>query len=109
MVNFKWPCQGVPGRFSRLSVRLSVSAQVTISRFTGSSPTAGSARTVQSLPGVLSLSLSLCPSHARALSLSLKINKHLKKYFLRARETECVWWRGRERERETESKAGSRL
>ena len=65
------------------SIRLSVSAQVTISRFVGSSPASGPALPGQSLLGILSLSLSLCPSHAHAcsrslslsLSLSLKINK----------------------------------
>ena len=38
---------------------------------TGSSPVSGSALTVQSMLGILSLSLSLCSSLAHALSLSL--------------------------------------
>ena len=52
-------------------------------RFVGSGPASGSAKTVQILLGILSLSLSLslppslCPS-LLALSLSLKINKLLK-------------------------------
>ena len=40
-----------------------------------SEPTSGSVLTVQSLLGILSLPLSLCPSPACSLSLSLKINK----------------------------------
>ena len=51
---------GAPGGLGRVSVRLLISAQVTISRFVGSSPVLGSARTVWSLLGILSLSLSLC-------------------------------------------------
>ena len=52
-------------------------AQVMISRFVGLSPTSGSVLTVQSLLGILSLSISPCPTSAR--SLSLKINKLFKK------------------------------
>ena len=60
-----------------MSVRLSVSAQVTISRFVGSSPESRSAWTARNLLGSLSLLLSAPP----LLSLSLsKINK-LKKRF----------------------------
>ena len=51
---------GVPGWLSQLSIRLLISAQVMISRFVGSSPTLGSALTVWSPLGTLSLSLSLC-------------------------------------------------
>ena len=50
-------------------------AQVMISRFMSSSPASGSVLTAQSLePALNSVSPSLCPSPARALSLS-KINK----------------------------------
>ena len=56
------------------------SAQVTISWFSSSSPVSGSVLTAE--PGAcfgFCVSLSLCPSHTHALSLSLsKINKHLK-------------------------------
>ena len=38
-------------------------------------PVWGSARSVQSLLGILSLSLSLCPSLTHSLCLSLKITK----------------------------------
>ena len=48
--------------------------QVMISWFMGLSPASGSAVTVWSLLGILPLPLSLCPSPARALSLS-QINK----------------------------------
>ena len=61
-------CLGAPGWLSRLSVRLLVLAQVVISWFTSSSPALASALAVQSLLGILSLSL--CPSPASSLSLS---------------------------------------
>ena len=66
-----------PEWFSWLSIQLLVSAQVMISWFVGSSPTLGSALVVQSLLGILSLSL---PLLLLTLSLSLKINKLLKIY-----------------------------
>ena len=64
----------VPGWLRQLSIRLSVSAQVMISRFVGSSPASGFALTVPSLLRILSL-LFLCPSpcspgHAHGLPLS---------------------------------------
>ena len=52
-------------------------AQVMISQFVSSSPVSDSVLTDQSLePALDSVSPSLCPSLAHALSLSLKINKH---------------------------------
>ena len=57
-------------------VKHPTSAQVMISRFVGSNPASGSALTVQSLLGILSLPLSLC----LMLSFSLKISK-LEKFF----------------------------
>ena len=59
-----------PGWLSRLGVWLLVLTQVTILRFVSSRPAPGSVLTAQSLLGILSLSLSLCPSPGRALSLS---------------------------------------
>ena len=50
---------GVPGGLRRLSVRPSISAQVTISRFMRSSPRSDSVLTAWSLLGILSLPLSL--------------------------------------------------
>ena len=63
------------GAWVAQSVERPTSAQVTISRLVSSSPTLGSVLTARRLLGIppLSLSLSLCPSIARALSL--KINK----------------------------------
>ena len=61
---------------SWLSLRLLVSAQVMISWSVSSSPALGSRLTVQSLFGILSFSLSPCPSPALALS---KINKQTNK------------------------------
>ena len=61
---------GAPGWLSPFSIRLLVSAQVTISPFMGLSPASGSVLTAWSLLGVLSLSLSLCTSPAVSLSLS---------------------------------------
>ena len=69
---------GVLKQLSWLSVQLLVSAQIMISWFTGWSLTWGSVLTVQSLLGVL-LSLSLCPSPAHVLSLSLSLSKQINK------------------------------
>ena len=44
-------------------------------RFVSSSPTSGSTLIVRSLLGILSLSLPLCLSPARSLSLSLSFSK----------------------------------
>ena len=63
---------GVPERLSRLSVRLLISAHVMISQFASSSPSLGSVLTARSLPGIICLLLSLCPSLILSLSLSLK-------------------------------------
>ena len=66
------------------SVKCSTSAQVMISGFMGSSPSLASVLTAQSLESALdSVSLSLCPSPARALfSPPSKMNK-LKKIFFK--------------------------
>ena len=67
---------GTPGWLSWLSIRLLISAQVMISWLLRSSPVWGSALTLQSLLGILSLPLSLpLPAHALSLSLSLSLNK----------------------------------
>ena len=60
------------------SVERPTSAQVMISQFMSSSPASGSVLTAQSLESALdSVSPSLCPFPAHALSLSLSIiNKH---------------------------------
>ena len=62
-----WVAQSVKGYN-----QLVISAQVMISRFVSSRPKLGSALTVQSLLGILSLSLSLYPS---LLVLSLSLSK----------------------------------
>ena len=63
------------GAWEAQSVGSLTSAQVMISTFMGSSPVSGSVLTVQSLePASDSVSPSLCPSSAHALSLSI-INK----------------------------------
>ena len=69
------------GTWVAQSVKCLTSAQVMISLFIGSSPVLGSVLTAQSLePASDSVLLSLCPSPAHALSLSVsKINKTLKK------------------------------
>ena len=67
----------VRGWLSWLSDRLLVLAQAMISWFMSSNPVLGSVLTEQSLLGILSLSLSLCPSPAH--DLSLKISKYFKK------------------------------
>ena len=59
---------GTLGWLSQLSVRLFVSAQVTISRFVSLSPKSGFSLTVWSLLEILSLPFSLCPSLTRAFS-----------------------------------------
>ena len=66
------------GAWVAQSVERLTSAQVMISRSVSSSPASGSVLTAQSLEPVPdSVSLSLCPSPAHTLSLSLaKINKH---------------------------------
>ena len=61
-----------PGAWVAQSAKLSISAQVMISRLVGLSPESGSVLTVQSLLGILSLPLSAPPPFV--LSLSLKIN-----------------------------------
>ena len=64
------------GSWVAQSDELPTSPQVMISKFMSSSPILGSVLTAQSLEAALdSVSPSLCPSLARALSLSLK-NKH---------------------------------
>ena len=65
--------KGTPGWLSRLSGRLLVSAQVMISRFLSLSPTSGSALTMWSLLGILSLPLSA--PLPLALSVSLEMHK----------------------------------
>ena len=86
ITDFQDKGKGTPGCLSRLSVWLSISAQVMISWFVGSSPMSCSVLTAHTEPGAcfrICVSLSLCPSPA-ALSLSLslsKINKHYKKSF----------------------------
>ena len=71
---------GARGWLCQLSVPLLMLAQVVIPRLVGSSPASGSVLTAWSLLGIFSLSLSLCPSpgHTLSLSVSLKINKHLR-------------------------------
>ena len=69
---------GAPGWLSWLSVQLWISAQVMISRFMSSSPASGSVLNACSEPGSCfgcCVSLSLCPSPACTLSLSLKVNE----------------------------------
>ena len=69
------------GAWVAQSVRRPTSTQVMISWFVGSSPTLGSELTAQNLePASDSVSPSLCPFPAHALSLFLK-NKDLKKNF----------------------------
>ena len=72
---------GVPGWLSWWSVWLLILAQVMISRLAALSPRSGSVLTALSLIGILSLPLSALPPTilSLSLSLSLKINKHLKK------------------------------
>ena len=67
---------GVPGGLGRWSIRLLVSAQVTISRFVSSSPASGSGLTAQSLePASHSVSPSLSAPSLLTLCLSLSQNK----------------------------------
>ena len=65
------------------SIKHLTPAQVMISQFVGSSTRSGSVLMAQSLEAALdSVSLSLCPSPAHTLFLSLsKIKKHQKKIF----------------------------
>ena len=64
------------GAWVAQSVKHLTPAQVTISRFMGSSLPLGSVLTAQSLePASDSVSISLCPSPAHTLSLSLSKNK----------------------------------
>ena len=68
------------GTWVARSVRRPTLAQVMISRFVGSSPASGSVLTAQSLQSAICVTLSLCPSPAHALSLSVsRINKYIKK------------------------------
>ena len=67
---------GSPGWLIQLSVWLLVSAQVMISQFVSSSPASGPVMSPQSLLGILSLSLSLCPL-SRSLCLCLSQNKEV--------------------------------
>ena len=69
---------GVPGWLSRVSIWLLIWAQVTISRFMGSSPALGSVLTVQSLRGILSLPLPCVFSLSLSQSLSQSINRRLR-------------------------------
>ena len=64
------------GRLGALSVERLTSTRVMISRFVGLSPASGSVLMAQSLEPAsdsVSPSLSLCPSLAHALSLSLSL------------------------------------
>ena len=65
----EWRVSRVPGWLSRLKHPTLVSAQGMTSRFVGLSPTLGSTLAMWSLLGILSLSLSLCPSPACTVSL----------------------------------------
>ena len=66
----------VPGWLSHLSVQLLISGRVRISRFCELEPHIRlCADLAQNLLGILSLSLSLCPSPALTLSVSLKTDK----------------------------------
>ena len=72
--SFKNANLGAPGWLSQLSTRLLMSTQVMISWLVGLSPVSGPSLTVQSLLGILSLSLSLSAPpllvHASSLLLS---------------------------------------
>ena len=64
------------GAWVAQSVKHPISAQVMISQFMSSSPTLGSVLTAQRLkPASDSVSPSLCPFPAHALSVSQKMNK----------------------------------
>ena len=63
------PALGISGWLSRWSIQVLILAQLMISCFMSSSPELGSVLTVRSLLGILSLSLSFCPSPACAHSL----------------------------------------
>ena len=69
----------MPGWLGQLSIQLSISAQVMLSRFVESSPASGSALTLWSMLGISSLPLSLFPSSIHTLSVSkLKKKKNEK-------------------------------
>ena len=66
---------GAPGWLSQLSIQLFILAQVMISRFMRSIPASGSAPTVRSLLGILSLlALSAPPLLVVSLSLSVSLS-----------------------------------
>ena len=66
----------VQGIWVTQSVKCPTSAQVMISWLVSSSSVSGSVLTAPSLePASDSVSLSLCPSHVRALSLSLSVSQ----------------------------------
>ena len=85
--------QRAPGWLSRLSVRPSVSTQVTVSLLVSLSPASGRVLTVRDLLEILSPRLSLSPPFPCSLPPSLsqnKINKLLK-YFKNAKARPQMW------------------
>ena len=66
LAGLKTTCLGAPGWLSQLSVPLSISAQVTISRFVSLSPASGSVLSARACFGS-SIPLSLCPFPAHSL------------------------------------------
>ena len=74
---FKNICR-TPECLSRLSVRFLISAQVMISPFMKSSPTAGSGLTAQSLLGILSLPLSLPLPRSQVHAFKIKKKTNIK-------------------------------
>ena len=72
---FENPEVGAPGWLSRLSIRLSISAQIMISWFMGSSPTLGSVLSLEPAWASSSFPVSLCSSPASSLSLKNKLKK----------------------------------
>ena len=102
-----------PGRLSRLSIRLLVSAQVMIARLVCLSPAWGSVLIARSLLEILSFHLSLSLSAPPLLAFScflmfIFLREH-KQGRSRGQEGEGGRGRYRERERERQSEAGSRL
>ena len=80
LLSLKDYCPGAPGWLSWLSVQILVSARIMISWLMSLSPASGSALTVWSLLGILSLFLSLLSLPcSRAVSLCLKKKKKEKK------------------------------